>query len=243
MGLIKKNKTYLLLLIALITATKSNADIGLIADGDGFVNVRESPSLDAKVIAKLNNRTAVSCVLEGKNAKFCLVTSANLKQSGYVYKDRVDFFKAYTAVPLFKSSALNAIYKDNTINISIEAQAADTNIRNYSKTSSHNYTKYKGKAFYGTDGELPEQNFIQLSQININIGASKLTLNSADVGHLFLPREDQGRNELSSFKVLHKGKDLYLFNTLNEGGAAAYHLFIYIHDGKWVDQKVWREEI
>lgn len=243
MKLIKKNQVFLISLVALISSQIVSADFGLIRDRDGFVNVRQSPSLNAQVIARLSNQSVVSCVLEERNAKFCLVSSPELKEGGYIYRDRVDFLKDYTAVPLFTSSLLAAVYKNNSMHISIEAQPADTDIAHYNKSASHHYTKYKGKVFFGTDGELPDQNFIQLTKINIHMGVSTITLKQSDVEHLFLPREEQGRNELSSFKILHKGKDLYLFNSFNQGGAASYHLMIYIHDGKLIDQKLWREEI
>ncbi|EPF74500.1 SH3 domain-containing protein [Acinetobacter rudis] len=242
MGFNVKNIVYGITIISLISAQMSYADLGLISDQDGFVNVRESPSLNAKVIAKLKNDSVVSCVLEEKNAKFCLITSADLKDSGYVYKDRVDFFKAYTQVPVFKSSPLNANYKNNLININIEAKTADTNIQNYTKNALDEYHHYQGKKIFGTDGQRPDDRFIQLSQINIDAYGTKVKLNTADLEALFLPLNDQGKNELSTFKALYKGQNLYLFNTLNEGGAAAYHVLIHIYNGKLIDKKIWHED-
>lgn len=53
MGFNVNNIVYGIPIISLISAQMSYADLGLISDQDGFVNVRESPSLNAKVIAKL----------------------------------------------------------------------------------------------------------------------------------------------------------------------------------------------
>lgn len=68
------------------------ADFGFISDKDGFSNLREEATLSSQVIGKVENGEIVSCILEEETSNFCFVNISNGK-AGYIYKNRINFFK------------------------------------------------------------------------------------------------------------------------------------------------------
>lgn len=64
---------------------------------------------------KLRNNQIVSCDLEERLSGFCLISSPILKNIGYLYKDRINFFKEYHSVGLSKYFSNQATYSNNDI--------------------------------------------------------------------------------------------------------------------------------
>lgn len=71
----------------------SHADYGFVDDPDGFVNVRNSDSLNSKVSTRLKNGEAVSCNFEQGDPAFCFAHfSIGFRQdSGFIHKSRINF--------------------------------------------------------------------------------------------------------------------------------------------------------
>ncbi len=179
----------------------SYADFGFIQDKDGYVNVRENSSLSSKVTTKLNNNEIVSCVMDEETNNFCLVNASN-GVTGFVYKNRINSFGGYTSIKLSQYSREKAVYSDKNIIVEVYAKKAILDPKLY-KTFKGEYKYFNNKQFFGTDGILPNNNFLQLDKIIIKDKDKKIEIGKNDIEQYFFPKNgiDGDKNELADFKI------------------------------------------
>jgi hypothetical protein len=179
----------------------SYADFGFIQDKDGYVNVRENSSLSSKVTTKLNNNEIVSCVMDEETNNFCLVNASN-GVTGFVYKNRINSFGGYTSIKLSQYSREKAVYSDKNIIVEVYAKKAILDPKLY-KTFKGEYKYFNNKQFFGTDGSLPNNNFLQLDKIIIKDKDKKIEIGKNDIEQYFFPKNgiDGDKNELADFKI------------------------------------------
>lgn len=122
----------------LVLNTSTFADFGLISDKDGYVNLREEMKLNSKVIGRVSNNEVISCILEKKSSKFCFVNLDNGKE-GYIYKDRVNFFKDYSEIILNKDIPNNVVFKGDNIEVSIYSQDLTLTKKDFIKSGEKYY--------------------------------------------------------------------------------------------------------
>ena len=181
------------------------ADFGLIQDKDGYVNVRELADLSSKVISKQKNGEIVSCVDDILN-NFCFINSSS-GVNGYIYNNRINRFDSYNKIKLKKYDVKTVLYRNSLYTVEISSKDADLNSKNYSKSlkGSELYSLYKGKAFYGTDGDLPTANFLQLNRIVVKIQEQKIIINSDQLENYFFQKMGSVvRMNLLIFRVIRK---------------------------------------
>ena len=221
----------------------SYADFGFIQDKDGYVNVRENSSLSSKVTTKLNNNEIVSCVMDEETNNFCLVNASN-GVTGFVYKNRINSFGGYTSIKLSQYSREKAVYSDKNIIVEVYAKKAILDPKLY-KTFKGEYKYFNNKQFFGTDGSLPNNNFLQLDKIIIKDKDKKIEIGKNDIEQYFFPKNgiDGDKNELADFKIYYLNNNIYILNTFNNGGAAAYNIVLNVKNGKVVANKAWKVEI
>ncbi len=224
------------------------AKFGCIQAEEGYVNLSASSALDSAVIQQLKNNEIVSCQMQEKQAQLCLIGSPNLKQNGYIYKHQINFFKGFKTLQLTQYSPLRVIYKNKDILVEVTAIATKQDNHLYGQVDEQGeqrYKYYKGKTFFGTDGDIPPPGFLQLAQIKIRYKTHLLQLNANQIEFYFFPYGGLGdqQNELADFKIFYLNDDVYILNTFNQGGIGGYNLLIQIHNGKIVKQQAWREEI
>ena len=221
----------------------SYADFGFIQDKDGYVNVRENSSLSSKVTSKLNNNEIVSCVMDEETNNFCLVNASN-GVTGFVYKNRINNFGGYTSIKLSQYSREKAVYSDKNIIVEVYAKKAILDPKLY-KTFKGEYKYFNNKNFFGTDGSLPDNNFLQLDKIIVKSKDKKIEIGKNNIEQYFFPKNgiDNNKNELADFKIYYLNNNIYILNTFNNGGAAAYNIVLNIKIGKLVANKAWKVEI
>ncbi|MDO7219102.1 SH3 domain-containing protein [Acinetobacter nosocomialis] len=221
----------------------SYADFGFIQDKDGYVNVRENSSLNSKVTSKLNNNEIVSCVMNEGTNNFCLVNASN-GVTGFIYKNRINNFSGYTSIKLSQYSREKAVYNDKNIIVEVYAKKAILDPKFY-KTFKGEYKYFNNKQFFGTDGTLPNYDFLQLDKIIINNKDKKIEIGKNDIEQYFFPKNgiDGDKNELADFKIYYLNNNIYILNTFNNGGAAAYNIVLNIKNGKVIANKAWKVEI
>ncbi|WP_151748362.1 SH3 domain-containing protein [Acinetobacter lactucae] len=221
----------------------SYADFGFIQDKDGYVNVRGNSSLNSKVTSKLNNNEIVSCVMDEVTNNFCLI-NANNGVSGFVYKNRINNFSGYTSIKLSQYSREKAVYNDKNIIVEVYAKKAILDPKLY-KTFKGEYKYFNNKNFFGTDGTLPNNDFLQLDKIIIKNKDKKIEIGKNDIEQYFFPKNgiDGDKNELADFKIYYLNNNIFLLNTFNNGGAAAYNIVLNIKNGKVIVNKAWKVEI
>ncbi|HCA5259135.1 SH3 domain-containing protein [Acinetobacter baumannii] len=221
----------------------SYADFGFIQDKDRYVNVRENSSLTSKVTSKLNNNEIVSCVMDERVNNFCLVNASN-GVTGFVYKNRVNNFSGYNSIKLSQYSREKAVYNDKNIIVEVYAKKAILDPKLY-KTFKGEYKYFNNKKFFGTDGTLPNNDFLQLDKIIIKSKDKKIEIGKNDIEQYFFPKNgiDGDKNELADFKIYYLNNNIFILNTFNNGGAAAYNIVLNIKNGKLVANKAWKVEI
>lgn len=194
----------------------SYADFGFIQDKDGYVNVRENSSLSSKVTTKLNNNEIVSCVMDEETNNFCLVNASN-GVTGFFYKNII--VEVY-AKNLFQILSCIKLLKVNINTLMI-------------------------KKFFGTDGSLPDNNFLQLDKIIVKEKDNIIEIIRTELEQYFFPKDgvDGGKNELADFKIYYLNNNIYILNTFNNGGTAAYNIVLNMKNGKVVANKAWKVEI
>ncbi|MDA4882997.1 SH3 domain-containing protein [Acinetobacter baumannii] len=220
-----------------------HADFGLIQDKDGYVNVRENSSLSSKVTSKLNNNEIVSCVMDEETNNFCLVNASN-GATGFVYKNRINNFSGYTSIKLSQYSREKVIYSDKNIIVEVYAKKAISDPKLY-KTFKGKYKYFNNKKFFGTDSSLPDNNFLQLDKIIVKEKDNRIEISRTELEQYFFPKDgiDEGKNELADFKIYYLNNNIFILNTFNNGGAAAYNIVLNIKNGKLVANKAWKVEI
>ncbi|WP_151813239.1 SH3 domain-containing protein, partial [Acinetobacter sp. TUM15372] len=190
----------------------SYADFGFIQDKDGYVNVRENSILNSKVTSKLNNNEIVSCVMDEQTNNFCLVNASN-GVTGFIYKNRINNFSGYTSIKLSQYSREKAVYNDKNIILEVYAKKAILDPKLY-KTFKGEYKYFKNKQFFGTDGTLPNNDFLQLDKIIIKDKDKKIEIGKNDIEQYFFPKNgiDGDKNDLADFKIYYLNNNIYILN-------------------------------
>lgn len=221
----------------------SYTDFGFIQDKDGYVNVRENSSLSSKVTTKLNNNEIVSCVMDEETNNFCLVNTSN-GVTGFVYKNRINNFSSYTSIKLSQYSREKVIYSNKNIIVEVYAKKVISDPKLY-KTFKDEYKYFNNKKFFGTDGTLPNNDFLQLDKIIIKDKDKKIEIGKNDIEQYFFPKNgiDSDKNELADFKIYYLNNNIFILNTFNDGGAAAYNIVLNVRNGKLVSNKAWKVDI
>ncbi|ENU44929.1 SH3 domain-containing protein [Acinetobacter seifertii] len=221
----------------------SYADFGFIQDKDGYVNVRENSSLSSKVTSKLNNNEIVSCVMDEETNNFCLVNASN-GVTGFVYKNRINNFSGYTSIKLSQYSREKVIYSDKNIIVEVYAKKAILDPKLY-KNFKGEYKYFNDKKFFGTDGSLPDNNFLQLDKIIVKEKDNRMEISRIELEQYFFPKDgiDGDKNELADFKIYYLNNNIYILNTFNDGGAAAYNIVLNVKNRKIVTNKAWKVEV
>lgn len=161
----------------------SYAVFGFIQDKDGYVNVRGNSSLNSKVTTKLNNNEIVSCVMDEGTNNFCLVNASN-GVTGFIYKNRINNFSGYTSIKLSQYSREKAVYNDKNIIVEVYAKKAILDPKLY-KNFKGEYKYFNNKPFFGTDGTLPNNDFLQLDKIIIKNKDKKIEIGKKDIEQYF----------------------------------------------------------
>lgn len=221
----------------------SYADFGYIQDKDGYVNVRENSSLNSTVTSKLNSNEIVSCVMDEGTNNFCLVNASN-GVTGFIYKNRINNFSGYTSIKLSQYSREKAVYSDKNIMVEVYAKKAILDPKLY-KIFKGEYKYFNDKKFFGTDGSLPDNNFLQLDKIIVKEKDNRIEISRTELEQYFFPKDgfDGGKNELADFKIYYLNNNIFILNTFNESGAAAYNIVLNVKNRKIVTNKAWKVEV
>ena len=238
--------TLLLLCSALTHAAPPNG-FALVHDADGHTNLRESPDLKAKVLAKIPNGTPLECLGDGGEGSLSFCT-AQLQQPaaedyGFIHYSRLIFPASdKNFVRLREQSG-----HDDTLTLSgngqkvhIVARRIHPKLSDFSGISKDKYTArlYQGKPFYGIDSMIPKSVFA-LERITLNGQA----VPAAELQGLFSPdfaSTARGSNVYQGWEAYYRSSDktLYLFGRQGSDGNPFSVCFIF-KDGKFQRRYLW----
>lgn len=238
--------TVLLLCSALTHAAPPNG-FALVHDADGHTNLRKSPNLNAKVLAKIPNGTPLECLGNGGEGSLSFCT-AQLQQPaaedyGFIHYSRLIFPASdKNFVRLREQSG-----RDDTLTLSESGQKVHIVARrihpkrsDFSGISKDNFTArlYQGKPFYGVDSIIPKSVFA-LERITLN----GQTVPAAELQGLFSPdfaataRDSQVYDRWEAY-YRSIDKRLYLFGRQGSGAGSFDVCFIF-KDGKFQRRYLW----
>ncbi|MFH4189311.1 SH3 domain-containing protein, partial [Acinetobacter baumannii] len=71
---------------------------------------------------------------------------------------------------------------------------------------------------------------------------NRIEISRTELEQYFFPKDgiDEGKNELADFKIYYLNNNIFILNTFNNGGAAAYNIVLNIKNGKLVANKAWK---
>lgn len=156
----------LLLLCSTLTHAAPPDGFALIHDADGYTNLRESPDLNAKVLAKIPNGTPLECVGEASkdNPNFCtaLLQQAATSGYGFIHRSRLIFpasDKNFATLHEHFGRGDTLTLSSNGQTVHIAARRIHPKRSDFSGTAPNSDTTplYRGKPFYGTDGLYSEK--------------------------------------------------------------------------------------
>ena len=237
----------LLLLCSTLTHAAPPDGFALVHDADGYTNLRESPDLNAKVLAKIPNGTPLNCVGEtGKdNPNFCtaLLQQAAFGDYGFIHRSRLIFLasdKNFVTLREHFGHDDTLTLSGNGQKVHIVARRIHPKRSDFSGTAPNSDTAplYRGQPFYGTDGSIPKSVFA-IEQITLNGQA----VPAAELQGLFLPdfaATARSSNAYDGWEAYYRRTDktLYLFNSVNND-AGSFDMCFVFKDGKFQRRYVW----
>ena len=238
--------TVLLLCFALTHAAPPNG-FALVHDADGHTNLRKSPNLNAKVLAKIPNGTPLECLGDGGEGSLSFCT-AQLQQPaaedyGFIHYSRLIFPASDKSFVRLREH----FGRDDTLTLSgngqtvhIVARRIHPKLSDFSGINKDKNTArlYQGKPFYGTDYDIPKSVFA-LERITLNGQA----VPAAELQGLLSPdfaATARSSNAYDGWKAYYRDSDktLYLFGRQGSDGAPFGVCFIF-KDGKFQRRYLW----
>jgi hypothetical protein len=239
--------TALLLLCSALTHAAPPDGFALVHDADGHTNLRKSPDLNAKVLAKIPNGTPLECLGDGGEGSLTFCT-AQLQQPaaedyGFIHYSRLIFPASDKSFVRLREH----FGRDDTLTLSgngqtvhIVARRIHPKLSDFSGINKDKNTArlYQGKPFYGTDYDIPKSVFA-LERITLNGQA----VPAAELQGLFSPdfaTTARGSNVYQGWEAYYRdsNKTLYLFGRQGADGAPFGVCFIF-KDGKFQHRYLW----
>ena len=213
----------LFLLISSYTFAQANENyfFAVINDKDGYVNARKEANIHSKVIKKLDNNTLIFAFNYNKSEDGNWIYADN---EGYIYNDRVKWLEKLPKVA-------KGIKKKNAIHFTSQKFDKSKHSFVYYKESHHFIEKIDGKPFWGTDGEMPREEY---KNIQIYIDGKHVSLPKSAYDDLYEPTFYTENNSIYYDKEL----DSYYIVATNSDGAGAYMVCWQIEKGIYKGRKI-----
>ena len=219
----------LLTLLTCILYQTTFGQFGIIADKDGFVNVRKTPNISSKIIDTLTNGQIVFCLEEEGD---WLPTDYHLNgqqyKSGYIHKSRVKWIDDFNKVPFDKLTDSIVTFKKDTIELIVTKTTFNpkNNKLQYhkgdaSKNEASWLGKINGKEIWGADGNVPKH---QYKQFTLTLGKHKIEL---PITNLYEPNLDY-----TTLNIDENNRTIYI-SAMNSDGAGSYAVLWIIENGKF----------
>lgn len=221
----------LLTLFSCILFQISFAQFAIIADKDGFVNVRKSADITSTIIDTLSNGQIVFCFeTEGEWRPIDYNLSRQNKH-GYVHGSRVKLVDEFDKIRYEVLTDSTITFRKDSIKLWItktpfhpKNKMLDYHTGDAAKNEMSWLEKINGKEIWGTDGNVPRN---QYGQITLTVGQDNILLPIAD---LFEPNL-----EFTTVHIDSKNRTVYI-SAINGDGAGGYAVLYVIENGKFKER-------
>ena len=218
------------LLFCNVVSAQIEGGFAIINDKDGYVNVRKEGNIHSKVIKKLNNNTLIYVYEYDRTRDGSWIQT---DEDGYIYNDRVKWIEKLpkAAKGIEKKNTIHFSGKD--IRVALTSQKFDKSKHSfvYYKETHHSIEKIDGKHFWGTDGEIPREEY---KNIRIYINGKQVSLPKSAYDDLYEPTFYTEHNSIYYDKEL----DSYYIVATNSDGAGAYMVCWQIEKGVYKGRKI-----
>ena len=225
----------LLLLFLLISSytfaqVNENYFFAVINDKDGYVNVRKEKSVHSRVLKKLDNNTLIFVFVYDKAHDGNWIYVDN---EGYIYNDRVKWIEELPKVAkgVEKKNAIHFSGKDIQVALSTEKFDKSKHSFKYHKEYRDIIEKIDGKPFWGTDGEIPREEY---KNIQIYINGKQVFIPKSAYDDLYEPTFYTEHNSVH----YDKEHDSYYIVAINSDGAGTYMVCWQIEKGVYKGRKI-----
>ena len=221
----------LLLILTCLYCQTIYGQFGIIADKDGFVNVRNSPDISNNIIDTLTNGQIVFCLEAEGEWRPTDYDFSRQRKSGYIHNSRVKFIEDFDKIPYdnltdstlrFRMDSTRLIVtkkRFNPRNVILQYHKGDD-----SKNEMSYLEKINGKEIWGTDGTMPIN---QYGQITLIFGKERVNL---PIDNLFEPNLDYTKVNFDR-----ENKTIYI-SASNSDGAGGYEVLWIIENGKFKER-------
>jgi hypothetical protein len=198
---------------------------------DGYSLVRSAPDSNATVIDTLKNGSIVYSFEQNGNWTDVDYAKKKMEVKGYVNSDRLRPVLSYDEIPHLAKGMGNVVLGKDSIRVTITEQRFNRKLHKltYLKGSRSQIEYIDGREFWGTDGELP---YNEYRSIAINVGSRKFLLPKAALANLYQPR-------LSDTQVNYdRINNVFYIQSTNSDGAGFYAVIWKIEKGIYKDRLV-----
>lgn len=210
----------------------SSSQFAIIADKDGYVNIRNTAENKNNIADTLKNGDIVWCSEPEGNWVMVDYIKKGQQETGYLYKDRIKLLSSFDSIPVQKQDIKQIIFKEDSIIITISKEDFVVKYNNIKYATSDN-VKYvsmiNGKPIWGTDSNIPRS---QYKSVKIQSGRKIFALPKKAMENLFEPNFD------FSHCYYDRNKDILFISSLNSDGAGSYALLWIIEKGVYKNKIV-----
>ena len=202
----------------------------VINDKDGYVNVRKEKSVQSKVLKKLDNNTLIF-VLEYDKAYYGNWIYAD--NEGYIYNDRVKWIHNFPQIDKGIAKGNTIVFEGKEIQVTLSTEKFDKSKHSfkYHKEYRDMIEKIDGKPFWGTDGEMPREEY---KSIEVKIRGKQVFIPQSAYSDLYQPNLYTDLN----FVYYDKDSDILYIVANNGDGAGAYMVCWQIEKGVYKGRKI-----
>lgn len=200
-------------------------EFAIIQDVDGYANIRNEPNIHSKVIDKLKNGHIVYTMsTEGNWVDIDYSTNKNEIKTGFVYKNRLKSISEFESIPFISKTNATTTFKNNIIQVVISEKEFDKQKHKYQyvKDSPNMILTIDGKEYWGTDGEIPQTEY---KDITITLDNAIIRLPKEALENLYEPNLQMSQVNYNS-----KNKTIYI-SSMNSDGAGGYLVVWKIENG------------
>ncbi|HTE30349.1 MAG TPA: hypothetical protein VK666_08245 [Chryseolinea sp.] len=213
--------------LALCMALSAKGQFAIVADKDGFVNVRRENNIADNIVDTLKNGHLIYCFEEVNNWTNIDFDRGN----GFIYKDRYKLISTFDEIPIEEQKGTSiTLHKDN-LKIAIATSKFDKTKHKLKFVKDENkwIELIDNKKYWGTDGEIPE---FEYRSIEINIRQKRLMLPKSATEDLFQPN-------LKNTKANYDNQtDTLYIHSINSDGAGGYLVIWKITNGEYRERYV-----
>jgi hypothetical protein len=200
---------------------------GIIIDKEGSVNVRKSPEISNNVIDTLKNGQVIFCFEEEGEWRPIDYDLSKQNKNGYVHKSRIQLIEKFEKIPYSILTDSNIEFKKDSIKLEVTKTKfipKNNNLQYHKENASKNemnwLEKINGKEIWGTDGNIPKN---QYGKIELTLGKDVFQL---PIENLYEPNLDY-----TSVNIDRTNRTIYI-SALNSYCAGAYEVLWIIENGK-----------